>query len=143
VATEHDEMREQWMAVGTEKAILCHESALSLLDLSDNIPRAVHLLVPRRHRGLRRPQGTVIHTRPDDEDVPTVWRQGLPLTAPDRTLVDVVDTVQPEQAVMAVRQALDRMLVTERRMREQARLRGKEATVERFLALAGPVAWKR
>jgi len=60
-------------------------------------PEAVHLLVPRRHRGLRRPTGVVIHTRHDDEEVAIVWRDGLPLTAPARILVDVVDNLQPEQ----------------------------------------------
>src|SRR5438034_3501563 len=65
--SEHDEMREKWMAVGMEKAVLSHESALALLDLSDNIPDQVHLLVPRRYRGLRRPPGVVLHTRPDNE----------------------------------------------------------------------------
>jgi predicted transcriptional regulator of viral defense system len=98
-----DEMREKWMAVGAEKAILSHQSALALLDLSDNIPNAVHLLVGRRYRGLRRPAGVVIHTRPDEEEVDTVRREGLPLTAPARTLIDVAEEIQPEQLEMAVR----------------------------------------
>ena len=132
--SEHDEMREKWMAVGTEKAVLSHQSALALLELSDTIPEAVHLLVPRRHRGLRRPPGVVVHTRPDDEEVPTVWRDGLPLTAPARTLVDVIDDLQPEQAAMAVQQALRRGLLTERQLAEEAARRGKTRTIEAVLA---------
>jgi predicted transcriptional regulator of viral defense system len=120
-SSEHDEMREKWMAVGTEKAVLSHQSALALLDLSDAIPSAVHLLVPRRHRGLRRPPGTVIHTRPDEQQVSTVWREGLPLTTPARTLVDVVEDLQPEQMEMAARQALDRGLVTAPELEEEAK----------------------
>lgn len=135
--TEHDEMREKWLAVGADKAVLCHESALALLELSDIIPDAVHLLVPRRHRGLRRPPGTVIHTRPGDEAVPTVWRDGLPLTAPARTLVDVVGKLQPEQVLMAVRQALERGLTTERQLREEAMSRRKAAAVEAILETEG------
>lgn len=131
--SQHDDMREKWMAVGTEKAILSHESALALLDLSDNIPDEVHLLVPRRHRGLRRPPGVVLHTRPDDEDVPTVWREGMPLTAPARTLVDVLDDIQPDQAAMAVRQALDRGLLTARQLRHEAPRRRKERLIEELL----------
>ncbi|HWA54289.1 MAG TPA: type IV toxin-antitoxin system AbiEi family antitoxin domain-containing protein [Solirubrobacterales bacterium] len=100
---EDDEMREKWMAVGAEKAVLSHQSALALLDLSDNIPNAVHLLLGRRYRGLRRPAGVVIHTRPDEEEVNTVWREGLRLTSPARTLVDVAGEIQPEQLEMAVR----------------------------------------
>lgn len=125
-SVEHDEMREKWLAIGAAPAILSHESALALLDLSDNIPDAVHLLVPRRSRGLRQPPGVVIHTRPDDEDVGTVWREGLPLTTPARTLVDVADVLQPEQAAMAVAQALRRGLVTTGELEEEAKRRHKD-----------------
>jgi predicted transcriptional regulator of viral defense system len=131
---EHDEMREKWMAVGTDKAVLSHESALALLDLSDSIPDAVHLLVPRRYRGLRRPPGVVIHTRPDNEKVSAVWRDGLPLTAPARTLVDVIDDLQPEQASMAVEQALRRGLLTTRELKQEAARRRKERALEAILS---------
>jgi predicted transcriptional regulator of viral defense system len=128
--SEHDDMREKWMAVGMDKAVLSHESALALLELSDNVPDRVHLLVPRRHRGLRRPPGVVIHTRPDDETVATVWRDGMPLTAPARTLVDVADELQPEQAAMAVRQALELGLLTRRQLEQEAERRGKTRLLE-------------
>lgn len=122
---EDDEMREKWMAVGSNKAVLSHQSALALLDLSDNIPNAVHLLVGRRYRGLRRPAGVVIHTRPDGEDIATVRREGLPLTAPARTLTDVAGEIQPDQLEMAVRQALGRGLLTVRGLEKEARRRGR------------------
>ena len=141
-SSEHDEMRERWMAVGIDKAVLSHQSALALLGLSDVIPDAVHLLVPRRHRGLRRPPGTVIHTRPDDEKVSTVWREGLPLTTPARTLVDVANDLQPEQAEMAVRQALGRGLVTIGVLKEEAARRrspNRARAIETLLSTeAGP-----
>ena len=126
---EDDEMREKWMAVGANKAVLSHQSALALLDLSDNIPDAVHLLVGRRYRGLRRPAGVVIHTRPDEGEIVTVWREGLPLTAPARTLVDVAGEIQPEQLEMAVWQALGRGLLTARRLEAEARRRGSHDLV--------------
>lgn len=132
-SSQHDEMREKWMAVGRDKAVLSHESALALLDLSDNVPDEVHLLVPRRYRGLRRPSGVVIHTRPDDEKVSTVWRDGLPLTAPARTLVDVVGELQPEQAAMAVEQALSRGLLTTRQLEHEAARRRKTRVIETLL----------
>ena len=130
----HDDMREKWMAIGSDKAVLSNQSALALLDLSDNIPEAVHLLVPRRHRGLRRPPGVVIHTRPDDEDLKVMWREGLPITAPARTLVDVAGELQPEQAEMAVRQAVSRGLVTAWQLRAEARRRGKHRAIEAILS---------
>jgi len=131
---EHDDMREAWMAVGITDALLSHESALALLDLSDNIPDGVHLLVPRRRRGLRRPAGVTLHTRPDSEEVATVWRDGLPLTAPARTLLDVVDLIQPEQMSMAVRQALSRGLLTADQLQEEAGRRNKQHTIAAVLS---------
>jgi predicted transcriptional regulator of viral defense system len=131
---EDDEMREKWMAVGVEKAILSHQSALALLDLSDVIPDAVHLLLARRYRGVRRPAGVVVHTRPDEEEVNTVWREGLPLTAPARTLVDVAGELQPEQLEMALRQALGRGLLTARELEVEARQRGRPDAVSGALA---------
>jgi predicted transcriptional regulator of viral defense system len=131
---EHDDMREAWMAVDITDALLSHESALALLDLSDTIPDAVHLLVPRRHRGLRAPSGTILHTRPDSEEIATVWRDGLPLTAPARTLLDVAERVQPEQLSMAIRQALRRGLLTREELEAQAARRHKRRAIETLLA---------
>jgi predicted transcriptional regulator of viral defense system len=131
---EHDDMREAWMAVGTVDALLSHESALALLELSDNIPDAVHLLVPRRRRGLRRPPGVVLHTRGDGEYVPTVWREGLTLTAPARTLLDVAERIQPEQLTMAVTQALRRGLLTAEQLNEEAERRHKQHTIAAMLS---------
>lgn len=131
---QHDDIREKWMAVGMDKAVASHESALALLDLSDTIPDRVHLLVPRQHRGLRRPPGAVIHTRPDGEKVATVWREGMPLTAPARTLVDVADSLQPEQAAMAIEQALSRGLLTARQLLREAERRGKKRSIEALLS---------
>lgn len=119
---EHDDMREAWMALGARDAVLSHQSALALLGLSDEIPGVVHLLVPRRRRGLRRPPGAVIHTHPDAEAVPTVWRDGLPLSTAARTLADVANTLQPEQLRLAVRQALRGGLTTTGQLEEEAAL---------------------
>jgi predicted transcriptional regulator of viral defense system len=131
---EHDDMREAWMAVGIPDALLSHESALALLDLSDNIHDAIHILVPRRHRGLRPPPDVLVHTRPDNEDIAAVWRDGLPLTAPARTLLDVADQLQPEQLSMAVRQALRRGLLTANQLKEEAAHRRGTKLVDAILA---------
>lgn len=132
-SSEHDEIREKWMAVGPEKAIISHESALTLLDLSDNIPDRIHLLVPRRYRGLRPPPGVVLHTFPDAEKVATLHRDGMTVTTPARTLVDVADELQPEQAAMAARQALSRGLLTRRQLEQEASRRGKTRLLETLL----------
>jgi predicted transcriptional regulator of viral defense system len=127
---EHDDMREAWMAVGARDALLSHQSALALLGLSDEIPDAVHLLVPRRRRGLRPPPGVVLHTHPDEEPVPTVWREGLPLSTAARTLADVANALQPEQLQLAVRQALREGLATASQLEDQAALQNTGALLE-------------
>jgi predicted transcriptional regulator of viral defense system len=131
-SSQYDDIREKWMAVGMDNAVLSHESALSLLDLSDSVPDKVHLLVPRRSRGLRRPPDVVIHTHPDDETVSTVWRDAMPVTAPARTLVDVANELQPEQAAMAAQEALRLGLLTQRQLEDEA-TRQKKARVLKTL----------
>lgn len=128
---EHDDMREAWMAaVGARDALLSHQSALALLGLSDEIPDAVHLLVPRRRRGLRPPLGVVIHTHPDGEAVPTIWRDGLPLSTAARTLADVSSALQPEQLQLAVRQTLREGLATAGQLEDQAMLQNAGRLLE-------------
>lgn len=83
---------------------------------------------------VRRPAGVVIHTRPDEEEIDTVWREGLPLTAPARTLIDVAGELQPEQLEMVLRQALGRGLLTARELEEEARGRGRHSPVSGVLA---------
>ncbi|HEY4348873.1 MAG TPA: type IV toxin-antitoxin system AbiEi family antitoxin domain-containing protein [Gaiellaceae bacterium] len=127
--SQYDDIRENWMAVGMDKAVISHESALRLLELSDNIPDEVHLLVPRRYRGLRRPPGVVLHTHSDDEKVAMTWGDAMPVTAPARTLVDVADRLQPEQAEMAARQALRQGLLTRRQLEQEAVRQGKTRVI--------------
>jgi predicted transcriptional regulator of viral defense system len=131
--SQYDDIREKWMAVGMDKAIVSHESALLLLDLSDNIPDRVHLLLPRRYRGFRRPPGVAIHTYADDEKVATFWRDAMPVTAPARTLVDVADKLQPEQAEMAARKALRLGMLTRRQLEREAARQGKTRVLKTLL----------
>lgn len=84
--------------------------ALTLLELSDVVPDAVHMIVPRSRRGLARRPGIVLHTTPlpvpPDE---TTEREGMRLTAPLRTILDVAEAgTASEQIRMAVEQALRR-----------------------------------
>jgi hypothetical protein len=57
----------------------------------------------------------------------------MPLTTPARTLVDVVDRIQPEQAAMAIEEALRRGLLTTRQLVHAAEERGKKRAVEALL----------
>lgn len=114
--SSHEEVREKWLAVGAERAVVSHESALELHGLSDVLPSVVHLLVGRDDRGLKPPRGVKLHTttRPLGS-AEVVTREGIRTTAPARSIIDAASAgTAPEQIQAAIAQALDEGLVTTR-----------------------------
>ena len=97
-------------------------SALELYELADVIPDVVHVSVPRAKRGQRPRAGVRIHTlgEPlDSREVRTI--AGVAVNSPERAIVDILkDGEQPEQAELAIRQAIDRGLTTRRRLKQAA-----------------------
>lgn len=121
-----------WLPLRSADAVVSHESALELHELSDLIPDAVHLTVPRSERGMRRRQGVQLHTTsnpPSETEVQTI--AGLPVTNPERSIIDALEAgAQPEQIELAVGQALRRALTTSKRLRGAAATRSER--VRRF-----------
>ncbi len=94
-----------WLRCGP-RAVLSHDSALELYGLSDALPSAVHVTVPRG-ASLRRP-GLRLHTAALRPDEVTQW-QGLPVTTVARTIADVAARGAQEWVVrQAIREALGR-----------------------------------
>jgi predicted transcriptional regulator of viral defense system len=97
------------------QAVVSHESALILHDLSDVLPARTHLTVPAAFR-KKPPQGCVLHKAalaPADVEA----REGFRVTTPLRTLLDVArDGISQEQLEKAVVDALRRGLVRQRRL---------------------------
>lgn len=92
------------------QAVVSHESALVLHDLTDLLPNHVHLTVPRTFRKPP-PDGCKLHksTLAADE---MEEREGFTVTTPLRTLLDAATSgVSQEQLNIAVRDALSRGLV--------------------------------
>ena len=116
-----------WLAVGKDVAVVSHETALDLWDLSDVVPDAVHLTIPRARRSLARhvPQGAIVHTtmRPwDSGEVRS--NEGIRVTSPERSILDAAEAgTQPEQIDLAVAQGLHRGWIDVQRMRAKARAR--------------------
>lgn len=116
---------------GRPQAVVSHDSALALHELSDVMPSRIHLSVPPRFRKLS-PPGCRLHVArvPDDDRTP--WTVFC-VTRPGRTLADAADSrsVTTEMLQAAVREALQRGLVTvadlERRAEEGANSRLTEA----------------
>lgn len=129
-----------WLAVGKGNAVVSHESALEILDLSDVVPDAVHITVPRTRRNLPSIAGVKIHTssRPLGRD-DKVIRDGVVITSATRSILDAAESgTSAEQIVAAVTSALSRGLTTRERLRRGADERGRRVSdiVSRSLAEA-------
>jgi predicted transcriptional regulator of viral defense system len=127
-----------WLAVGKANAVVSHESALELLGLSDVVPDAVHLTVPRSKRNLPSIAGVKIHTtsRPIGKNDKTT-RDGIAVTSASRTILDAAESgVSPEQIEDAVAQAVERGLVMPRELQHAATERGRRVieVIDRGLA---------
>jgi predicted transcriptional regulator of viral defense system len=131
-----------WLAVGKDTAVVSHDSAMDILCLSDVVPDAVHLTVPRSRRNLPSVSGVKIHTssrilRPED----TVVRDGISVTSATRSILDAAEVgTSPEQIEMAVRQAVKRGLTTAASLELGAAERGKRVASLISRALREPRA---
>lgn len=132
-SSPHEHVTAAWLPLRGAGAVVSHESALELLGLSDVIPDAVHLTVPRSERGLRRRDGVSLHTAdrpPGSKEIQTI--AGLPVSGPERSIVDALASgAQPEQIELAIHQALERGLTTPSRLRRSAASRSER--VRRFV----------
>jgi predicted transcriptional regulator of viral defense system len=125
-----------WLTAGRDVAVVSHDSALDLLDLSDVVPDAVHLTVPRTKRYSEGTAGIRIHTtlrpiRPGE----VVVRDGIRVTSAERSIVDAAQAgTAPDQIVAAVAQAVERGMTTGSRLLAAAR--GRSRRVERLVRQA-------
>lgn len=90
-----------------ERGTLSHQTALAIHDLSDVLPKKVHLTLPSDEKPVRRqvPEWLQVHFDdiPDDEKQ---WHDIVRVTQPERTLVDVaVDKLDIDQLKQAVEDA--------------------------------------
>ena len=102
------------------QAVVSHDSALVLHDLSELLPGEIHLTVPPKFR-KDPPAGCVLHKArlaPKDIEEHTGFR----VTAPLRTLLDVAASGVPEEQLQkAVADALARGLVRRNKLLEAAK----------------------
>jgi predicted transcriptional regulator of viral defense system len=99
-------------------SVISHESALAIFELSDVLPTAVHVIIPKA--GSRRRKGVQFHTPKLEEDEIT-QREGLRVTTVERTIADVIlSGVSYQYIQQAIQEALQRGLTTEKKLRLQA-----------------------
>lgn len=135
-ASAHEDLFVAWLRAGPH-SVISHDSALALYELSDLLPDAIHVTVPRtasrRHSGLR------LHTnRLEPGDV--THYAGLPTTTVARTITDLAASGLSEELILqAVEEALRRGLTTTDQLRVAASRRGGRANrlVEQALTSRG------
>lgn len=121
-SSPHEHIVAGWLRTPpSADAVVSHESALELDELSDLIADEVHVTVPRTQH--RKPiKGVVIH--PTTFPVTKEQRRlvlGVPVTTVDRTIIDVLRSIgMTEQVEMTAADALRRGLTTKRRLRAAA-----------------------
>lgn len=118
-APSHGHVIAGWLPLARADAVVSHESALELLDLTDVIADQVHVTLPRDKRGLRIPPDVRPHYtgrpigRADRRRV-----DGVPVTNVERTITDLLRTAGwTEQIDLAVHQSVRRGLTTARKLR--------------------------
>lgn len=126
-SSPREEVMVAWLAAGKDAAVVSHESALDLLELSDVIPNQIHLTVPRSRRHHPDLPGVVFHTtsrpyRPAD----VIDYDGMRVTAANRTIVDAAEAgTAPEQIEKAVHEAIERGIVSPAGLERDASLRNR------------------
>ena len=99
-----------WVGDG---AVASHDTALAIYGLADAMPAVIHITVPRRFRGSR--PGVLIHRATLPADDVTV-REGIPVTTPLRTILDVA--ADPAVAAAAAGEAIERGLIRASQLRQ-------------------------
>ena len=123
-ASSNEDLFIAWLEVGS-RAVISHDTALALYELSDILPGEIHLTIPptvsRRHKGLR------LHTARLSPDEVARYT-GLPVTTVSRTIADVATSgLAEELVVQAIEQAVERGLVAVDDMFDYANERGGRA----------------
>jgi predicted transcriptional regulator of viral defense system len=103
------------------EGIYSHQTALSLYELSDVNPSKLHMTVPTDFRRNSEIPGILILHYADLPESDVQRAQGFQFTRPLRTILDVIEagTVEHNFIRQAIRQAVDRGLITRQQIRKE------------------------
>lgn len=136
--SRHEDLFIAWLETGPN-SVISHDSALTLYDLSDALPAAIHLTVPRS--ASRRRQGLRLHTSQIGQEEVASF-EGLPVTTVVRTIIDVArEGLADELVEQAAQEAVSRGLVQRDDLRSAAAHRGRRVRqlIDRALETVGNV----
>ena len=109
-----------WSRNRTEEmdGVYSHGTALSLWELSDLNPARLHMTVPRHFRRNSEIPGILVLHYADIPPGDVETAQGFKFTRPLRSILDLIkaDSVSKDILKQAIRQALERGLITQRQV---------------------------
>lgn len=113
----HDDLR-RWTVWSKGRAVVSHETALSVHDAGELESGKVHLTVPP---AFTMTDDAVVLHRADLDGTDVVEHAGFRVTTPARSLVDVAAAgADEEQLARAIKDVLDRGLTTLRQLRSRS-----------------------
>jgi predicted transcriptional regulator of viral defense system len=104
------------------RGIWSHATALEIYELSDAMPAKMHLTVPKHFRKWTViPKNLVLHFS-DLPKAEVIAQQGYLVTAPIRTIVDLVEEgkLSLDLIVQAIQDALQKGLISRKELHEMA-----------------------
>jgi predicted transcriptional regulator of viral defense system len=117
VPNVHDDLI-RWTLWSRGRAVVSHESALSVYGIGELESARVHLTVPPRF-SMQDPAVVLHHADLDESDV--ITRTGFALTTVVRSLVDIAAlSAEEDQLARAIEEARDDGLLTIRQLRARA-----------------------
>lgn len=124
------------LACGME-AMLSHHSAATLWRLRPGVARPVHVTIPGP-RGPRSPAGVVVHRSVTLSATDIATCEGLPITSPARTLLDVAATLTDREVELMLDEGLFvRRILTPAQLQERLARAGGHPGRARLARVAG------
>jgi hypothetical protein len=106
----YQDLRAAYLATN-KYGVISHLSAAWVWDLVDRAPEVPHVTVVRSGRDARSDKRITVHQTRDLDVTKAIHRNGIPVTNPMRTMVDVATIVLPDQLTEMVDKALAAQLV--------------------------------
>jgi predicted transcriptional regulator of viral defense system len=137
-ADSHDDIIAAWLRFAPRRAVVSHDTALTLYDLAPSRSHEIHLTLPRERRPRTAQAATAIrlHTtmvplRRDE----VASRFGVQITSPARTIADVADIgTDPSVIVEATARALNTGLISQNEL--HTAVKGRSTRVQQLVRRA-------
>ena len=120
------------------EGVFSHQTALSLHELSDLNPAKLHMTVPKRFRRNGDIPGMLVLHYGDLPESDIQIGPGFKYTRPLRTILDLIadGAIEPTFMVEAMRQALDRGMITRQQLQDATLSEAARKVVEQALQRA-------